>query len=161
MNKYLDVSSIVVRTAFIDSKNRLTNFKKQRFNLSTVNVLSVNEQKTLIQAVKKTALPKKYMCTGILESQVVFMNKAQHDEFDFYKVELNDDELAALEDEKSTRLNTFEHNNINNIRFRPTPLLISDLNEIVIVLREVSKAQIKTRRKRLSDKKSTTRKAHH
>lgn len=149
INKIMNVKSVIVKTAFIDTENNLKSIKKRRFHLKTDNIMTIAEQKLLIQKLKEEELPKKYMCAGILENQIAFATYGEMRHFDFDELELSIDDLDSLEEYDCTHLNTFEHKHIKLLRFKPTPLMLSDLNEIFIILREVTNSQIKTRKQRL------------
>lgn len=156
INTIANVNKIIIKTAYIDSKNNLLRMKKASMNLLKPNLLSIEEQKHIIEVLKKQELPKKYICSGILENQVAFMSHGETREFDFDDIDLTYEDLVSLEQENCTHLNTFEHKTLKLIQFKPTPLFLSDLNEIFIVLREVSKTQIKTRKNRMLSKRKSS-----
>lgn len=151
----MDVEQLLVKTAFIDSNKNIISLKKHKINLKNKNVLSVEEQKVLIERVKLNELPKKCICSGILENKIAFMTDGDRREFNFDEVELSYDDLICLENNDCTHLSTFEHKRLKPILFKQTPLLLSDLNEIFVVLREVSNSQIKTRKKHIKHKLNT------
>lgn len=158
INKVVDVNKIIVKSIYIDAANNLVSIRKHYINLNNSNVLSINEQKEIIQSLKKNEMPKKCICSGILESQVDFISHGGLRKFNFDEIELSMDDLVSLENEEEcTRLNTYEHKQLKNIYFKPTPLMLIDLNEIVVLLREVTNTQIKTRKNRMTkDKTSNT-----
>jgi hypothetical protein len=169
LNKLINVNKVMIKTAFIDSKNNLVGLTKNMVHLNQENILSIEEQKHIITVLKKNKLPKKCVCSAILENQVAFMTDGFPRHFDFDEIELTYDDLVSLENDNCAHLNTFEHSTLKPIIFKSTPLGLSDLNEIFIVLREVTKIQIKTRKHRILNKdnsntklsKSGTRKQLH
>jgi hypothetical protein len=171
INKVVDVNKIIVKSIYVDSNNNLVSIRKYYVKLENNNILSTNEQKDIIQRLKKNELPNKCVCSGILESQVDFVSNGGIRKFDFDEIELTNDDLNSLEnDEQCTKLNTYEHKQLKNIYFKPTPLMLIDLNEIIIILREVTNTQIKTRKNRMkmneksqnkNDKKMRARRTTH
>lgn len=165
LNKLMNVNKVIIKTAFIDSKDNLVSLTKNIVHLKQENILSIEEQKQIITLIKKNKLPRKCICYAILENQIAFMTNGKPRHFDFNEIELTYDDLNSLETDNCTQLTIFEHNSLKPILFKPTPLGLSDLNEIFIVLREVTKTQIKTRKNLMMAKsrksvKACTRKQH-
>lgn len=152
VNALQNITKIIVKTILVDTKNNIVGITKNRVSLKKANVLSVEEQKSIVSIVKKDKHPKKCICSGILENQVAFLTDGETRQFDFDEIELTYEDLNSLENDNCTHLCTFEHRRLKPINFKPTPLLLSDLNEIVVVLREVTTTQIKTRKNRMMKK---------
>jgi hypothetical protein len=155
INQLTNIKHINVKTAFIDSNSNLIAFKNNKMFLDKPNFISINEQKNIISALKKQNSTKKWICTGILENQVSFLRNGVERHFDFDEVELSYDDLLSLERNECTQLSTFEHKALKPIILKPAPLFLSDLNEIFIIMREVTSTQIKTRKNRMGKKLNT------
>lgn len=156
VNTVHNITKIIVKSILIDSKNNIISITNSHVSLKRPNILSVEEQKSIIAIIKKDKHPIKCICSGILENQVSFITEGESRQFDFDEIELTYEDLISLENDDCTRLSTFEHKRLRPITFKPAPLLLSDINEIVVVLREVTNTQIKTRKNRMMKKGNKT-----
>lgn len=160
MNTIKEIDSIIVKVIYINSKNELSKIGKHIIKLAKKGILSTHEQASLLKQLKERSLPKKYICSCVLENQI---SSSCFDDFDFDKVELSLNELERFErnDKEASFVSSYEHQQLKSIVFKPSPLLLSDLNEIVVILREVSSHQIKTRKKRMVGKNVISKTKNH
>jgi len=154
--KLYNVSSLKVKVCFIRN-DTVVKVEQYRMSLKQLNVLSVEEQLEFIRRLKSKE-SKKYVCFGILENQVA-ESLPLYLETGFDSIDLTISDCESLENDIPSYITTHEHKHIQPIFFTKTPLLLNDLGEIVILLREISKKQIKTRKAKLKRLfKSQTRK---
>lgn len=159
INSIKEIEHIIVKVAYINVKNELTKLGKHTIKLCKKGVLSIQEQASLLKKIKDKCLPKKYICFCVLENKISteFLNV-----FDFDTIDMSLDELELFErnDKGASLISSFEHKQLKPIYFSAGPLLLSDLNEIVVVLREVSNNQIRTRKKSLLSKVHNSTRRH-
>jgi hypothetical protein len=159
INKITNINYVIVKVGIIDTKNNLLKITQQRIKLNKHNILSLEEQLSLIKNIKKRELPKKYICSCILENNISFLNDNIKN-FEFDDIELDIHDIESIENNDITHINTYEHKQLKPIIFKPMPLMLSDLNEVFIMMREISKTQLKTKKRKilLNKVSNTTRK---